>query len=54
MDHVIDYKATGNLTKALLQAAPNGIDVYFDSVGGEHWRPRSRRPTGLPASRSVG
>ena len=28
VDHVIDYKATGNLTEALLQAAPNGIDVY--------------------------
>ena len=36
VDHVIDYKATGNLTKALLPAAPNEIDVYFDNVGGEH------------------
>jgi NADPH-dependent curcumin reductase CurA len=36
VDHVIDYKTTGNLTEALLQAAPNGIDVYFDNVGGEH------------------
>ena len=36
VDHVIDYKATGNLTEALLQAAPNGIDVYFENVGGEH------------------
>jgi Zinc-binding dehydrogenase len=36
VDHVIDYKATGNLTEALLQAAPNGLDVYFDNVGGEH------------------
>jgi len=36
VDHVIDYKITGNLTEALLQAAPNGIDVYFDNVGGEH------------------
>ena len=35
VDHVIDYKATGNLTEALLQAAPNGLDVYFDNVGGE-------------------
>ena len=31
-----DREATGNLTEALLQAAPNGLDVYFDSVGGEH------------------
>ena len=29
-------EAAGNLTEALLQAAPNGIDVYFDNVGGEH------------------
>jgi NADPH-dependent curcumin reductase CurA len=36
VDHVIDYKATDNLTRALLQAAPNGIDVYFDNVGAEH------------------
>jgi len=36
VDHVIDYKATGNLTEALLRAAPNGLDVYFDNVGGEH------------------
>jgi NADPH-dependent curcumin reductase CurA len=36
VDHVIDYKTTGNLTEALLQAAPKGIDVYFDNVGGEH------------------
>ncbi len=36
VDHVIDYKATSNLTEALLQAAPNGLDVYFDNVGGEH------------------
>jgi NADPH-dependent curcumin reductase CurA len=36
VDHVIDYKATGNLTDALLRAAPLGIDVYFDNVGGAH------------------
>jgi hypothetical protein len=35
-DHVIDYKADGSITKALLAAAPDGIDVYFDNVGGEH------------------
>jgi NADPH-dependent curcumin reductase CurA len=36
VDRVIDYKAANNLTEALLRAAPNGIDVYFDNVGGEH------------------
>ena len=36
IDRVIDYKATNNLTESLLRAAPNGIDVYFDNVGGEH------------------
>lgn len=36
LDAAIDYKAEPNLTKALAAAAPNGIDVYFDNVGGEH------------------
>lgn len=35
-DHVIDYKAGQPLVKALAAAAPGGIDVYFDNVGGEH------------------
>ena len=34
-DQVIDYKA-GPVVKALAAAAPQGIDVYFDNVGGEH------------------
>jgi NADPH-dependent curcumin reductase CurA len=38
VDHAIDYKAEPNLTKAILAAAPNGIDVYFDNVGGEHFQ----------------
>jgi NADPH-dependent curcumin reductase CurA len=33
-DAAVDYKA-GGLFKALRAAAPNGIDVYFDNVGGE-------------------
>jgi NADPH-dependent curcumin reductase CurA len=34
-DRVVDYKA-GDVVRALLDAAPNGIDVYFDNVGGDH------------------
>jgi hypothetical protein len=36
VDHAIDYKAEKDLTAALLRAAPGGIDVYFENVGGEH------------------
>ena len=36
VDHVIDYKAESDLTAALMRAAPDGIDVYFDNVGGAH------------------
>ena len=34
-DQVIDYRA-GPIVKSLQAAAPNGIDVYFDNVGGSH------------------
>ena len=34
-DEVIDYKA-GPVVKSLAAAAPKGIDVYFDNVGGDH------------------
>jgi NADPH-dependent curcumin reductase CurA len=34
-DAAIDYKA-GPIVKSLMEAAPKGIDVYFDNVGGEH------------------
>jgi len=33
-DAAVDYKA-GDLAKSLKAAAPNGIDVFFDNVGGE-------------------
>jgi len=34
-DQVVDYKA-GHILKGLAAAAPDGIDVYFDNVGGDH------------------
>jgi NADPH-dependent curcumin reductase CurA len=36
IDHAINYKTCGNLLAAVKEAAPKGIDVYFDNVGGEH------------------
>jgi NADPH-dependent curcumin reductase CurA len=36
VDHAIDYKAEPDLTAALARVAPDGIDVYFENVGGEH------------------
>lgn len=36
VDVAIDYKAVPDLTEALRNAAPEGIDVYFENVGGEH------------------
>lgn len=35
-DAVIDYKAAQSVVEALGDAAPDGIDVYFDNVGGDH------------------
>src|SRR6185369_3105802 len=34
-DHVVDYKA-GPILKSLAAVASDGIDVYFDNVGGDH------------------
>jgi NADPH-dependent curcumin reductase CurA len=34
-DHVVDYKA-GPILKGVAAAVPDGIDVYFDNVGGDH------------------
>ncbi|HJO67854.1 MAG TPA: NADP-dependent oxidoreductase [Sphingomonas sanguinis] len=35
-DAVIDYKSGQSVVEALGEAAPDGIDVYFDNVGGDH------------------
>lgn len=36
VDEVINYKTCSDLNAALAQAAPEGIDVYFENVGGDH------------------
>lgn len=49
-DAAIDYRE-GSLDKQLAEAAPKGIDVYFDNVGGDHLRAalNSLRPHGRVA-----
>ena len=36
VDAAINYKTCGDLTAALMTAAPDGVDVYFENVGGNH------------------
>ncbi|MFE3253288.1 NADP-dependent oxidoreductase [Streptomyces sp. NPDC059209] len=35
-DAAFNYKSGGSVKEQLKKAAPDGIDVYFDNVGGEH------------------
>ena len=42
LDAVINYK-TQPIRKAVQAATPNGIDVYFDNVGGDHLEAALRR-----------
>ncbi len=34
-DHAINYKTTKDLKEAVKSACPEGVDIYFDNVGGE-------------------
>lgn len=33
-DHAINYKKTPNIAEEVLKVAPDGVDIYFDNVGG--------------------
>lgn len=36
VDQAFNYKEVESVGKALHKAAPNGIDIYFENVGGDH------------------
>lgn len=35
VDEVINYRTAKNIQKAITDACPNGVDIYYDNVGGE-------------------
>lgn len=36
VDAVINYRTAPDMTAALAEAGPEGIDIYFDNLGGDH------------------
>lgn len=36
-DHAIDYSTTDNLAASIREVAPDGVDAYFENVGGTHF-----------------
>ncbi|MBN1005058.1 NADP-dependent oxidoreductase [Amphritea pacifica] len=36
VDAVVNYKTTSDLQNSIAEACPEGIDVYFENVGGDH------------------
>jgi NADPH-dependent curcumin reductase CurA len=36
VDHAINYRTCGKLKAAVAEAAPKGINLFFDNVGGDH------------------